>query len=162
ACTVPYQMLAEVALATPPRSDRKWRLLACALCRRIDRRLRRGPWRRALESMERWADDPPGGDELSLLRAGVSKLHHLPSGRGRRTASFYATDTVYMLVMHDPLEATESIMTTVAMVMENDGRRAAEEEHHCALFRDIFGNPFRPLPSLDRLQSARNGRIITD
>src|SRR5262249_40412108 len=103
-----------------------------------------------------------GGDELSLLRAEVSKLHHLPSGRERRTASFYATDTVYMLVMHDPLEATESIMTTVAMVMENDGRRAAEEEHHCSLFRDIFGNPFRPLPSLDRLQSARNGRIITD
>src|SRR5262245_28751834 len=102
-CTVPYQMLAEVALATPPRSDRKWQLLACALCRRMERRVRRGPWRRALASMERWADDPPKGDELFLLQTEVSRLHHLPGGRERRTASFYATDTVYMLVMHNPL-----------------------------------------------------------
>src|SRR5262249_59114093 len=107
-------------------------------------------------------DDPPKGDELFLLQTEVSRLHHLPGGRERRTASYYATDTVYMLVMHNPLEATESIMTTVALVMENEGRRGAEEEHHCAIFRAIFGNPFRAVPPLDRLRLARNGRVITD
>jgi hypothetical protein len=107
-------------------SDRKLRLLACAACRRLWHVLRDERSRNAVEVSERYADGL--ADDMELRAASTAARLAEVAARaagGFWNAAWTAAETA------GPAEAA--------------ARRAVQAAAHADLFREIFGNPFRPL-----------------
>jgi hypothetical protein len=123
--------------ATGCMSLRKWRLFACACCRRFEERLPSDAARRVLEAAERAADREASVEELADARAAVELLQP-------RDAAEWASNCASCTACRSAEQAALSAYSTSAMVARALGQ--AEETidpYYASLLRDIVGNPFR-------------------
>src|SRR5947209_419462 len=134
-------------------SDRKFRLFACACCRRIWDRLTDRPSREAVEVAERFADGLASAAELAACQSRARAVSHESDRRADDTwqhalaASDAAYSTGFMAAYSAPVGA-----------MHQPGGDpygpAKEMLAQGALLRDIFGNPFRPVAFNPRWRTA--------
>jgi hypothetical protein len=122
-CADPDKMLRQLAGKV---SDRKLRLLACAACRRLWHVLRDERSRTAVEVSERFADGLADDTEL-IAAATAARLAEVSAraASGFWNAAWTAAET--------------------AGTAEAAAQRAVHAAADADLFREIFGNPFRPL-----------------
>ena len=176
-CTDPMPMLEWLLTAAKP-SDRKLRLFACACHRRVrhwagdDNDLNR-----AVDLMERCADGPVVGlGPEAIEQAEVEMIG--PAYRGWRStpwvenaasyAGYSATWLEWQMVeaAYDATVPGRSADLAAARaardLAETAHRRAlaAERGEQCSLLRDLFGNPFRPLPPLGSALLNWNGGAV--
>ncbi|VTT99751.1 Uncharacterized protein OS=Sorangium cellulosum (strain So ce56) GN=sce5710 PE=4 SV=1 [Gemmataceae bacterium] len=126
-------------------SERKWRLVVCACCRRVWHLLEDERSRRALETSEAVADDKFGVPPLTpIIEAAekawyeISRNYEDGAERAAAAAAFYASKmTLYMGDIANGMRA-------VTEVFPSD-RLKAEQQVQVEIIRDIFGNPFRPV-----------------
>jgi hypothetical protein len=154
--------------------DRKFRLFACACCRRVWKHIHRKACKTAVEVAERFADDLASDEErLKALVAAQDAYCSVPTDHENwrcyesamyacqlttimkrgvpehpfRMPPFFQADNyacrahVFSVVGSEGQEEMEFSPTPEWIAAWNPERAAQS-----ALLRDIFGNPFRPLP----------------
>jgi hypothetical protein len=153
-------------------SERKWRLFACACCRRIWPCFEDERSRKAVEVSEKYADGLARRGELSKARKAAERAAMHDASWWEVFRDWLAMD-IWGAAGWDPQEAApfwvaarrvsnvvkEDIAGPVLAggsekrqwpdgVGENAFARALREDrlYQCALLRDIFGNPFRGAP----------------
>ena len=131
--------------------DRKLRLFACACVRRIWPLLQDERSRTAVEMAERYADHPGGHAQLSRVRAEANEAARL-AGSVERSDSMDARGRA---VWGAARAAYATVDDTGWDVARHAARRSAstfchqdeaERRVQCELVRDLFGNPFQPMP----------------
>ena len=135
ACDEPRRMLDYVEVyhraARTRQGRRRLRLLACACCRRLWHLAEGDKGRRAVEVAERYADGLASKEELRAARE-----------TDERGDNFWRWAAQYA-VKEKPQEATDSM---ALFSFRHRGASGSEEYRaQCALVRDLFGNPFRPV-----------------
>jgi hypothetical protein len=146
-CTDPAKML-DFLRASGRASERKFRLFACACCRRIWESLGEEVDRRAVEVAEQYADGFTGQKELQQARQRV------PRAGVRRVAWAAARPSAYGAAKeaapHSGWFANARPVTLGGYTgWEVVGDLAGERAMQSGLLRDIFGPlPFRPLPPI--------------
>jgi hypothetical protein len=161
-----YARARRVALPVYKSGRRRLRLYACACCRRVWHLLAE-EGRAAVQVAERFADDQARLAELRganlaarqahsrLMQGGEAKgLEALPPDRakrlGLREARRAALYAAYCASGHTITSqgGRAAVSTRLAEVEAAEEPRAASAAHalfQCALLRDLFGNPFRPV-----------------
>ncbi len=144
--TDPKKMLEFLGSMT---SDRKLRLFCCACVRRIWHLLREERLREAVEVAERNIDGSATQTEFVRAVRTARKINQDAGEAGR--AAYYAT-------WHSPSNADAPVKVMwyslwAARVASDDpypyhNVKAVESAAQAIIFGDIFGNPFRPSPSL--------------
>jgi hypothetical protein len=128
ACTDPLRMLDQPAAR---RDERKLRLFACAVCRRLWGLLRDERSRRAVEVAERYADGLASAEELARAAAEAEQVADL--AERSRTPGWNAARTA---------AAAAGGARAAAM------RAARWGAYDADLLREVLGNPLRP-PAAD-------------
>ena len=155
----PAAMLALV----PNADERLFRLFACACCRRMWSSLASPESREAVRVGESLADGLAGEEDRRVAERAAQLAKALRNHdatadaaeaaaavlRGKVTYSANKCSTCVsrgqaILAWGEPLLAVDS------MWEENDPHIAAEIAIHADIVRDIFGDPFAPLPVVDR------------
>jgi hypothetical protein len=133
----PDSMLCKVESAP----TRKLRLLACALCRRVWAAMRDERGHEAVRAVERFADGDLDPDELEAAFGDAAEEagEHYRKRDEAHTRSMVAAT----VAAQQPL-GTEDISECLECALDASGR-PDEPEAQADLFRDIFGNPFRPV-----------------
>lgn len=127
-------------------TDRKLRLFSCACCRQIWHRVGE-PVRRVVEVAERYADGQATWEELDTASDDIF-IPHTPAAAFAFAA---APDKTAQVADFAAWEVAESIAATVVSggVARGDPEwRAAvavERRWQADLFRELLGNPFRPV-----------------
>jgi hypothetical protein len=143
ACTDPKAMLDHLA---GKAGERKRILFGCACWRRVWHLLPRGPARKVVASMERYADGQAHARELALLQLDALRA----AGLAMTLSSFNTrrAEVVDGLLMWGldrawpagvPVEAGQN-----AAQWAGSWAVAVESKAQCDLVREVFGNPFRP------------------
>jgi hypothetical protein len=166
ACTNPAPML---ALLSGKVSDRKFRLFACACCRRIWRLLPDRRLRQAVEVSERFADGRATAAERKAARTAAMQAHTdastcldlpilsrkglLVGGSAKQAVSFAASrrgaaDAVYCCRMAIVTQACAEDSPSPTRREDWHATRAAQFPEFSEMLRDIVGNPFR-VPTFD-------------
>jgi hypothetical protein len=162
ACTNPWAML-EHLRASGTGSERKARLFAAAVCRRVWPLITGEPVRRAVEVAERYADGLASRAALGAARRGLQRAARLtPWGRalGHQVANRSGWEAARMASLSATLVATAgepqagadelplvtALMERVCQLVEA-GR--AKIRTQCPLVSDVFGNPFLAPPPLN-------------
>jgi hypothetical protein len=135
-------------------SDRKYRLFACACCRRVWRLLLNDPSRNAVVIAEEYADGLRSRKDLKAARDAVNATipeedHDDPSPAPARPsdwARMAANGTVWTCNYARDSSAADTVARDARYAVSPG--EGAEEGSQCHLIRDILGNPFRPA-SLD-------------
>jgi hypothetical protein len=154
-------------------SDRKLRLFACACFRSLVELLPEEWYEEAIALTERVADGAMPKRQLQQLRAAFK------AGRGSPTWSQTVQWAVFALgrmlqprAWHAAAEAVgRTIDTLVGATAEGQehtkagqaAKRVVKDKEycsHCDLLRDVFGNPFRPTPHIDRRWLAWNDGTV--
>jgi hypothetical protein len=137
------------------RSERKLKLFACACCRRVWRALTDARSRGAVEATERWLE---GGASDAVLETAEAAARSACDASDRSPAAVAATylplHTGWKAAAHVAFYASTAHGHEVAQPDreakpgEDALARAWDEEQAAQtdLVRDIFGNPFRPVP----------------
>jgi hypothetical protein len=157
-CTNPTLML-EFLRTSGRLSGRKSHLFAVACCRRIWHLMTDERSRRAVEVAERFTEGASSVEEL------------FAAGRGLRTAASSAAEDAALRAAQnavgvDVFSCSHYAAFAAASTFESRdfsvlrAARDAERAAHVALLRDLFGNPFRPLPSIDPAWLAWNNRTV--
>jgi hypothetical protein len=122
-------------------SGRKLRLFAVACCRRVSHLAGRPE----VAVAERAADGLATEDELAEARAESARCYELSVGQFS-----YVPPPAYILAEGAALAATSSSVIDAAEAASGDAAFAGDGElpMQAALLRDIFGNPFRPVPAM--------------
>ena len=129
---------------------RKFRLLGCAFCRHAWPLFANAPKHSQLVlEAEKFAD----GDGSQRLLDRLAAALPIGGGSGLHTGRelgfrVYRYDAVRMVASSDVIIAAVAVADIVASgtrhVASGSGVPVLSEEQQVALFRDIFGNPFRP------------------
>jgi hypothetical protein len=132
ACTDPWAMLQYPGCA----SKRKLRLVACGCCQRVWHLVRDDSCKRIVELVERVADQPELEIRLPTVWDEVRRMfgHYAPP---IPYPSYAAALTACVM--------PESLSQIFEHAVPKSDDYAAERTQQCALLRDIFGNPFRPV-----------------
>jgi hypothetical protein len=148
-------------------SDRKLRLLACACCRRAWDFLQTSESRHAILVAERYADGLATTGELATARchaarpardAAARHISTTPGAAGKAAAARFGSNAYRRIygAYAEPLRrgaprtaarelglSPEAALDPRDAYLEAEAREAAEQAD---LLREVFGNPFRPLP----------------
>jgi hypothetical protein len=153
-CTDPQKMLVFLRVKA---SDRKLRLFACACCRVLWSDQLDAAGRRAIDVAEHFAD---GEASSAMLRHAVRAAFH---GRSRHPALF----ANYFWQAHLVFDVDVALGWAAAYdtcryarhisIARSDAARLQAE-----LFRDLFGNPFRPMAPPDPAVLAWNGNAVRE
>src|SRR5262245_18018566 len=154
-------------------------LMAAAVFRTMQRLVPQRRWRKLLDTVETYADGEAMSDELfkayeaggvndanlpAANAAAAHCIHFLPDDYKVIEGVDYVSDAAGYLgaVAAGVLQPDEGLGMTMEVWQEpafQDAKRAHEKKL-CALIRDIFGNPYRQPPVLDRSWLAWNGGTI--
>jgi hypothetical protein len=139
-------------------SNRKSRLFACACCRRLASLLLPAECFSLIEVAERYADGLADEEErLAAVQVAVAASMDYPDYRAAVVA-WEACATC-----PDAADAAEATTAAHASVVDEYGYFGAANAEYavvCALFRDIFGNPFRPVAADPRWLSWKDGTVV--
>ncbi|WP_246523162.1 hypothetical protein [Gemmata palustris] len=144
-------------------SERKSRLLACAICRDMGREIKDQRFSRMIVTGERWADEgiePPEADEVSN---DGDTLHDEAWAAGNLGTSIAALSTQFCIMpvpLHSffpppkpKLQGWRRVLEISSKVLdrvlgnENEAQAHFREERRtrCYYAREVLGNPFRPV-----------------
>jgi hypothetical protein len=161
-CNDPSRMLTALRGKATPR---KLRLLACSCCRRLyEGKLADERSGAAVEAAERYADDLASKEELVEARQAAAAA---------REASWRAKRAVWWITYGRPQAALRAMLNNEAPPSwrldsanprgrrGNPGGPLAPRDVAvvCNLFREIFGNPFRPV-AVDPAWLSWSGRTV--
>ena len=147
-------------------SDRKLRLFAVDCCRRVRNWISCKEGQMAAAAGERYADGGATLAELEDARVALSSAlpPHLSNSQAAVHATRVALDTVETNAFEAAVFAARGAFLVPACAAEEEGRARGEEElpakvsrslmrgevrQQATVLRDIFGNPFHPLPPID-------------
>jgi hypothetical protein len=119
-------------------SDRKLRLFALACCRRIIHLLADRRSRKVIEASERFADGLISAEKLRYVRGDARWAANVAS---RKAAD---SEGVKWIVAHLTEPDAQRVLAAIWPSSYLAGRET-EQPVQCNLFRDIFGNPFKPV-----------------
>jgi hypothetical protein len=156
-------------------NERKLRLFAAACCRQVSQFFKDERCFRAINLAERLAEKQAAADEVTSL---ANELGGVPGSSVSADAGWEAVrcaiapladifdkddvDSVHLAAA--PYWAAESVYAdAVAHSNSPDAWRAARHRERCNqsdLLRDIFGNPFRPAPTIAPLWLEWNDRTV--
>jgi hypothetical protein len=147
ACTQPEKLL---DFLHGRGGNRKRRLFAAAVCRRVWHLLTDERGRRAVEVTERYADGLAGPEELEAAFAAADQALHtpredegpLPPWNALHAARFAAHPKVR--VVADRVAHVAARLAGASTGGYDLVSYAVEQAHQCVILRDIFGSPFRP------------------
>jgi hypothetical protein len=165
----PRAML-EVLRRSGRANERRLRLFACGCVRHIGHLLAEERTRQALELSERFADGGASKREVTQARAAAG-WEGLAEARWVRAAVAAATFGTW----RKAAEAAEAVARAAAQMTGPDAtaglaqvaaRSVAawkrEREYQAQLLRDIFGNPFRPVPAVEPARLTRKGSAAAE
>jgi hypothetical protein len=158
-CTDPGEMLAFVQNSGLP-SVRKHRLLAVACCRRLWHLLDDVRSRTAVEVAERCADEAVDGPDLLAAWNDALDLVHEYS---KETDSARWVSGVALECLRAACGDVHRAITNVTQWICPPVRYGPSRPQHAqqaALLRDLFGNPFDPLPAVDPTWLAWSGGTV--
>jgi hypothetical protein len=133
------------------RSERKRRLLSCAFARRVLSLIPDDRYQQAVEVAERYADGLTTEEEMRATRRAMNKAwkerRFTEAGNDAATAVLATLSKEAVGAVH----GWEAAAFARGSLARPDYDRGYGEEQHvaCALARDVFRNPFRPV-TLDR------------
>jgi hypothetical protein len=143
---------------------RKPRLFAAACCRRLWHVLEDDACRRAVEVGERLADGLCPREERGLafrLACKARDQHPNPNPRqaDAKTAAYYAA--AFAAAAHAPTACLNCSAYAVLHFEWKEPAKAGEERAiQLRLLHDVFGNPFRPPPSVNPAWLDWNGGVV--
>ena len=143
----PRSMFSLAAQDQPPWTIRKIRLFLCACCRRAWDLMSDKRSKQAIEVSEMFADRPTDLKSLQKAhdraRAAETTLHQRNVSNAHRLAAQAATAAAVETLQY---WSASSASRTAAEARGQIGLWEEELVAQANLLRDIFGNPFRPLP----------------
>jgi hypothetical protein len=150
-CQDPTPMVAFL-LTKGLASERKLKLFAVACCRRMWNLLTNEQSRRAVEVIERHADGEADDEDLYLAVLGAENVAEALATAGREAEASAAFGVLNATITADYSAANAGSAAYHAATAANAPSAAAardeERRKQSCLLRDIFGNPFRPAPSI--------------
>jgi hypothetical protein len=145
--------------------ERQFRLFACACCRRIWHLLPDERSRRALETVERFADGLATRKDLDAARTAAEAVTAHYAARERQVEALAAASAVHSAIDANVARGAGQVADRAAEALSYYAVRQrgwwpdlrtqkkarltskhAERANQADLLRDIFGNPFRPAP----------------
>jgi hypothetical protein len=141
ACGDPMSVLAGIVCGEPTgrASGRKLRLAAAACCRRVWRAIIDGRCWRAVEAAETAAE----GREQPSVEALRKGCNEVIVTEDRSSSAYRAAWGVYRCLDESALTAASSVVEQLSDPGRYPSPPLLEAPATCALFRCIFGNPFR-------------------
>ena len=142
ACTDPTPML---VFLRDRASERKLRLFACAVHRRMHHFADEGCVVAAAEASERYADGRATAEEMREARSSALVLwsaHHVPNPSNARLPQGLVIGAACQVTRMD----VAKVVNEIEQVASSGG---VEGRERAGLVRELFGNPFRPVV-LDR------------
>jgi hypothetical protein len=142
----------KLPIAKRPAGRRKFRLLACAYCRRIWHLMQDAEHREIVEFAERVAEGDATMEDLTeayrrmrkataALRGHRSMVGETVRGVAERTAS----DGVRRACGHAAFLMADSLLPESRSIEQLKAGCAVEEATHGDMLRHVFGDPFRPV-----------------
>jgi hypothetical protein len=142
ACARPHDMLNLLKSKNP--SARKLRLFSSACCRRIRSFLENARCLHLIETSDRYADGLASEAELEEAGAPIGSAHLEDTGNYDSLLDpWNGIRAVWYLMSTESPEACLGFERILRAVPS----RKAEEAAQSSFLRDIFGNPFRPMPN---------------
>jgi hypothetical protein len=156
ACCNPALML---AFLRGKVGERHCRLFACACCRRIWNWITDERIKQAVEVCEDYADGRVGKRKfLSARRAAVdASIPRHPEYRQADEAVLGACSDRCVEIAEGTAASASNLISRV----RGDYAERIERIAMCDLLRDIFGNPFRPAPTIGGAALAWNDRLVS-
>jgi hypothetical protein len=140
ACGDPEVMLDQLRETV---SDRRWRLCLCAFCRSVWYRVTDPRSRQAVETCQRYADgDASDAELLAARRQGHSAWYETASADPHSPAD-HAAAGAFMTANEKLIQRLGVAWHFIRAAPDQEREKTAQ----VAVIRDIFGNPFRPVPS---------------
>jgi hypothetical protein len=129
------------------RSDRKRRLFSCAVARRVLFLIPDDRYQQTVELAERYADGLATEEEMRASRRAMNKAWN---ERQFMEAGNHAATAVLATLNKEPVGAVHGWEAAAwaqgSLARPNwDRGYGGEQQVACALARDVFGNPFRPV-----------------
>lgn len=158
-CSDPQAML-EVLRSSGNASDRKLRLFACACCRRVWNVIENERIREAIETAEQYADSVTTQERLKQVEemawdigngtvegvaAALAYIAGYVAGENIDNAVHAVVD-ISVVAWPNPHKAAGFVGGSAS---EMATARLSEGHKQGGLFRDIFGNPFGPTPTIN-------------
>jgi hypothetical protein len=163
ACTEPQKMLEWLRFAGEA-GERKRRLFAAACCRHIWPLVPPRGCRKAVEVAERHADGEVSDRDLhEACEQAIKALHELrrtTQGLGAEASAHAAWCWALFSLTPGQLAAERTADSVAALGEATRQVPQQEKEWQANILRDIFGNPFRPLPPIGPSLLNQNDGLV--
>jgi hypothetical protein len=132
---------------------RKLRLFSCACCRRIWHLIPE-PWQRVVELSERYVEGEIRQGEMVAARPSLPRFLEDRAERAAWGAAAPGKDLRTLVFYDVPVSASQATVRTRGMPSP------AERTAQAHLLREIFGNPFRPVPFRAEWSAVNDGLVL--